>query len=251
MLVILDFSPNYHVFFEALAYFIGFRVFLWNRKRYPTLTLSQDLWIWLAIGAILGAGIGSKLVFWAQDPEVMVQNWRSISTWLGGKTVVGGFLGGVLGVELAKKWHGIASATGDVFVLPMSLGLMIGRLGCFAAGLSDRTYGTESQLPWAVDFGDGLTRHPTQLYELVFVAVWLGFIRALGKLDRQGDAFKLMMGGYLVFRLLVDSIKPVPYAYFGWASAIQLACLAGLGYYGPHCWRILRIKIRSTQIRFQ
>ena len=50
------------------------------------------------------------------------------------------------------------------------------------AGLLDPTYGVASTLPWARDFGDGIARHPVQLYEsasmaLVLFAVLWGFAR--------------------------------------------------------------------------
>jgi hypothetical protein len=36
-------------------------------------------------------------------------------------------------------------------------------VGCFLTGLSDRTYGTPTPLPWGIDFGDGIPRHPPAL----------------------------------------------------------------------------------------
>ena len=33
----------------------------------------------------------------------------------------------------------------------------------------DNTYGTPTSLPWAINFGDGIPRHPTQLYEVAFL----------------------------------------------------------------------------------
>ena len=54
-------------------------------------------------------------------------------------------------------------------VWPIAVGLAIGRVGCFLAGLHDDTYGLPTALPWGVDFGDGTPRHPTQLYEIAVV----------------------------------------------------------------------------------
>lgn len=235
----LEFSPVYHPFFEVVAYFVGFRYFLKRRGAQTQTELSQNVWMWLAVGAILGAALGSKIVFWIQDPAGLGGRLPHLHAWMGGKTVVGGFLGGVIGVEWTKKIHGIQQATGDVFVTPMMVALMIGRLGCFAAGLADRTYGVPTQLPWGVDFGDGLARHPTQLYEIGFLAVFWLILRKVGPLPRAGDRFKLWMASYLAFRFLVEFIKPMPFRYFGALSGIQLACLTGWIYYGPHVFRIL------------
>jgi len=49
------------------------------------------------------------------------------------------------------------------------------------------------------------------------------------------------MIAYLAFRLAVDAIKPIPYAYFGVVSGIQLLCIAGLCYYWRDWPRLGRI----------
>lgn len=239
----LEFSPLYHPFFEAVAYFVGFRLFLKKRAGRTETKITPNVWMWLAIGAILGAALGSKLVFWVQDPVGLGERLPHLHAWMGGKTVVGGFLGGVVGVEWTKRIHGVTQATGDVFVAPMILALIIGRLGCFAAGLADRTYGLPTSLPWGVDFGDGMARHPTQLYEIVFLIFFWLILHRLEALPRAGDRFKLWMAGYLAFRFAIEFIKPMPFKFFGVLSGIQLACLAGWIYYGPHAFRILGSQI--------
>ena len=41
-------------------------------------------------------------------------------------------------------------------VWPIAVGLGLGRVGCFLAGLHDDTVGLPTVLPWGVDFGDGV-----------------------------------------------------------------------------------------------
>jgi prolipoprotein diacylglyceryltransferase len=154
----------------------------------------------------------------------------SWQVWLGGKTIVGGLLGGTLAVEWCKARLGITERTGDLFVLPMIVAMMIGRVGCFFAGLADRTYGNPSNLPWAVDFGDGVGRHPTQLYEILFLALLAGGLLRLRKLSLpNGSLFRVFLFSYLAWRLAIDFLKPDPV--FGWLSTIQWACLAGVLWY--------------------
>jgi len=62
-------------------------------------------------GAAAGALIGSRLLYWLCDP--------ASNTFLGGKTIVGGLLGGLIGVEIAKKVLGVTQSTGDLLVLPL------------------------------------------------------------------------------------------------------------------------------------
>jgi hypothetical protein len=52
-----------------------------------------------------------------------------------------------------------------------------------------------------------------------------------------GLQFKLMLAGYLAWRLFIDGLKPVPYAYPGNLSGIQLICLVALAIYLPLTWR--------------
>jgi prolipoprotein diacylglyceryltransferase len=154
------------------------------------------------------------------------------------------------GVEIVKKIVGLRERTGDLFVLPLALGMGIGRIGCFLTGLSDHTYGIATSLPWGVDFGDGVRRHPTQLYEMVFLFVWGGILWmvwnrfgpvATPRADnanpsrcdgaerrmRRGDLFRIFMVGYLAMRLAIEFIKPTWKPYLG-LSAIQLACIGGI-----------------------
>lgn len=94
--------------------------------------------------------------------------WSQVLMPGGGKTIVGGLLGSWFAVELGKKLEGITTRTGDLFAIPLCIGIAVGRVGCLLAGLADDTYGKPTSLLWAVDFGDGIARHPTQAYEILF-----------------------------------------------------------------------------------
>jgi len=231
-----------HTFLEALAYAVGFRVFLRERRRLALPALGDaDRSVAVGVGAIVGAAIGAKLAFWLDDPRAAFAHFPAWRHLLEGKSIVGALLGGLIGVECAKKLAGIATSSGDAFVRPLAIGMMIGRVGCFLAGLPDHTYGKATTLPWGIDFGDDIRRHPTQLYEIAFLAAWLWILgRIAPRLPRAGDRFVLFLGGYLLFRLSVDAIKPVPYPWLFGLSGIQLLCLAGLAYYLPKLPRIAR-----------
>jgi len=228
-----------HYLFDVLAYSGGFRLFLWQRRRLGDTIDTRARWSIVA-AAILGAAIGSKLLFWLEDPSETLAHWNDPYFLLGGKTIVGGLIGGLIGVELEKRWAGLTTRTGDLFAMPLAAGIAVGRIGCFLSGLADRTYGTPSSLPWAVDFGDGIPRHPTQLYESIVMA---GLAIVLGRLTRrdhvQGDVFKLFMTLYFAFRLAVEFLKPEVKILFG-LSSLQWASVAVLLYYGHDVRRWLR-----------
>ncbi len=228
-----------HVLFETLSYFIGFRVYLWTRRPsdMPKLTSLQIL-----AGTILGAALGAKLLYWFEDPLATWEQLRQGHFLWGGKTIVGGLLGGLIGVELTKKWVGWTSSTGDDFVYPLIVGMTLGRIGCFLTGLEDHTYGTPTTWITGVDFGDGIPRHPAQLYEIGFLLALAILLYPLYRQSRSpavqaqregyvsGRMFQWFMAGYLFFRLSIEFIKPTPHPYLG-LNNIQLACMAGLVYY--------------------
>lgn len=195
------------------------------------------------VGLLLGAALGNKAVFLAERPDLLQRLWAGELIWPG-QSIVGGLLGGLVGVELAKRLTGQARSTGDAMVLPIALGLCLGRVGCLLAGLHDSTYGLPTVLPWGVDFGDGQLRHPTQLYEIAFVAAlaWVLWRQRVHLAAVPGLAFKLFLAGYLAWRLAIDALKPVPVAYpLGW-SGIQWVCALALLAYLPlvlRAWRQL------------
>jgi phosphatidylglycerol:prolipoprotein diacylglycerol transferase len=86
------------------------------------------------------------------------------------KSVLGGLAGAILAVELLKRRLGITASTGLRFAAPLAAAIAVGRLGCFFSGIEDRTYGTPTDLPLGYDFGDGILRHPVELYEAVGAA---------------------------------------------------------------------------------
>jgi phosphatidylglycerol:prolipoprotein diacylglycerol transferase len=212
-------NPRVHLAFEIAGYVAAASVYAMTRARRGDPIGERPRAIVIA-AAGFGAAIGMRLLyalsFIGANPFT-------------GKTVVGGLLGGWIGVEIAKKLNGIRQSTGDLFVMPAIVAMCIGRIGCFLTGPMDRTAGNPTALPWGIAIGDGVPRHPVALYEIAFL-IALGF--ATRTVRRQGDQFKLFMASYLLFRLIVDFLKPEPPPIAGGLSAIQWACVAGLSYYG-------------------
>ena len=231
-----------HLFFEVLAYFVGFRVYLGLRRHFGDRIPNPLRWAVFA-AAVGGAAIGSKVLFWLEDPRLAWQNLHNPIYFISGKTIVGALLGGLVAVETMKRTIGLKQSSGDLYAIPLALGIAIGRVGCFLTGLADNTYGTATTLPWAVDFGDGIRRHPTQLYEAIFLLLLIPMlVHVLRRIHTPtatflpGDAFKVFMVSYLGFRFLCDFLKPYPSLFAG-IGTIQWACLVGLLYYSRDIWR--------------
>ena len=215
-----------HVVFELLAYIIGFLAYLRARTRRGDQLSHAARWS-LVTAIFIGAAIGSRALTWLEDPAALARGTVGL---LAGKTLVGGLLGGWVATELQKRRLGIRAPTGDLYVFPLVIGIAIGRIGCLLSGLPDGTYGSATSLPWGIDFGDGVARHPTALYESL---VMIGLGLALVRFERDaapGNTFKVFMASYLAFRLLVDTIKP-GFALALGLTTIQWACVSGLIYY--------------------
>ncbi len=175
---------------------------------------------------VFGAGVGAFLFGTANL-------WLSQQPGLA-RSIEGALAGGIIAVELYKRSAGIAGRTGARFALPLAVGVAVGRIGCFFAGLDDFTYGTPSALPWAHDFGDGVPRHPVQLYESAAMA---GFAIVYVLAAIRGNAFVIENGFYLAVgfygaqRFALEFIKPYgalvgPFTLFHLLSAAILAYAA-------------------------
>ncbi|MDT8759544.1 prolipoprotein diacylglyceryl transferase [Sphingomonas psychrotolerans] len=128
-------------------------------------------------------------------------------------SIGGALAGAITGVELWKWRHGVRESTGGPFVIPLAIGIVIGRWGCLFAGLADGTYGTPTPLPWAVDLGDGIGRHPVQIYESLSMAAFLAlYCRAI---VRHRDwavrtGFHWFVLAYAAQRFAWEFLKPYP-----------------------------------------
>lgn len=221
-----------HLVFELLAYFIGFRYYLYLRGKSDN-QINEDKNLTIIIGGVLGAALCSKLLGYFEHPELLTLSKQNITYILASKTILGGLLGGLWGAEIAKKFCGVKRSTGDLFCFPVILGIMIGRIGCFLTGVSDGTWGNETDFAFGMDGGDGVMRHPAALYEIVMLgAIWLLlFVLKRKFVMQEGALFKVFMIFYLLWRFCIEFTKPVYLIQPIGISAIQLACLIGLVYY--------------------
>ncbi|HLZ73707.1 prolipoprotein diacylglyceryl transferase family protein [Phenylobacterium sp.] len=179
----------------------------------------------LALGAIPGAWLAGSL-------NTLRDSHPALS-----HSVVGALVGAIVGVEAYKRLRGIAGSTGGVFVGSFSLGVVVGRFGCLFAGLPDGTYGTRTRLPWAVDLGDGVGRHPVELYEsgamALFLAAYLWGLKVRAPWAmRRG--FYAMCLWYGVQRFAWEFLKPYP-PLIGPFNLFHVLC-GGLVAYGWLYW---------------
>ena len=153
----------------------------------------------LVLGSALGAYLFGTLNLWASGQSGLA------------RSIEGAIFGGIASIEIYKRRARITARTGARFAAPLAIGIAIGRIGCFLAGLDDFTHGTPTTLPWGHDFGDGIPRHPVQLYESIAMLAFVGFY--LASLTRRSifvaqNGFYLAVLWYGLQRFVWEFLKP-------------------------------------------
>ncbi|WP_297511107.1 prolipoprotein diacylglyceryl transferase family protein [uncultured Caulobacter sp.] len=221
-------SPLAHVAFDLAGWLAGvaLSVVLYRWRLKPLAQriagrIDGGYFVALVLGALPGAWVaGSMNSLRGPDPALS-------------HSVVGALVGAIAAIEIYKAFRGIRRSTGGVFTGPFAAGVVIGRLGCFFAGKADGTYGVATRLPWGVDLGDHVSRHPVQLYESLSMAVFLtAYIVGLARRDdwamRRG--FYALCMAYGAQRFAWEFLKPYP-KLIGPFNLFHVLC-AGLVAYG-------------------
>ena len=220
-----------HALFELLAYFVGFRLYLRDRRRRGDALDNPRRW-WIVAAAAAGAALGARLLALLECPAELWSGDAFPLERLAGKSIVGAIAGGWLAVEGAKRLGGIESRTGDLLAIPLAAAIAIGRVGCLLTGAGDRTFGDATTLPFAFDFGDGVRRLPMPLFESLFLLLLVVVLaRWRARSPAEGDLFRGFVGAYFGYRLLVDFAKHADCRWLGlstiqWVTVLGLAALA-------------------------
>ena len=220
-------DPDLHILFDLLAWIsagiLARCLYVWRLRDQAAAAVARTGPLYvvaLALGVVAGAwGFGSWNTAMSAVPHPS-------------HSVAGALAGGIIGVEIYKAIRGIAVSTGASWVGPIALGIAVGRWGCLLAGLPDETFGTPTGLPWAVDLGDGVPRHPVQLYESLAMLAFLGvYLAALARRAAwtRGRAFYLFVLFYAVQRFAWEFLKPYP-DLVGPLNLFQLLALAMILY---------------------
>lgn len=149
-----------------------------------------------------------------------------------GRSILGALAGAIAGVELYKARTGIRGSTGLIFVAGFATSIAVGRIGCLLAGMDDETYGIPTGASWGWDFGDGILRHPVQLYESVTMAAFLA-VALIALANRwpffMRNGFYLLVIVYASQRFLWEFLKPYA-TVLGPFNIFHLICLAVIAY---------------------
>jgi len=169
------------------AYLLNYVVYWRIARRYA---LSWRVWLPVSILSSMAGVVGSRIFY---DLLHSAWDWRAL---LSVKHYVnGGGWGGLLAyllVATPAAWllSPRKRAALDLVALVIPLPFILAKLGCFCYGCC---YGRPCALPWAVVFPPesggapaGIPVHPTQLYEIVGILVFLCVVRGLDRRRWQG-----------------------------------------------------------------
>jgi phosphatidylglycerol:prolipoprotein diacylglycerol transferase len=179
-----------------------------RRKHLPLTTDDvADLVFYGALGVVLGGRLGYiifyNLAFYLANPM------KLFAVWEGGMSFHGGFLGVLLAIMLYARRKKLSfMALIDMVGLCAPVGLGFGRIGNF---INAELYGRPTNVAWGIVFpgSDGLTRHPSQIYEAFLEGLVLfAIVRFVSRrTDVNGVVACTAAAGYGLFRFIVEFFR--------------------------------------------
>ena len=197
--MVCNFSPiafkifGLPVHWYSFAYIFGiifaFKLtqYLMKKSQYDiNLKLLDDFVGVIVLGVILGGRIGHVLFYdfeyYSQNPLEIIQIWK------GGMSFFGGFIGIVVATYFFCKKNRLNFLNFiDYWSVGTPIGLFFGRIANFInAELLGKP---SSSIAWNVMFKDGISRHPSQIYEAILegIVLFLIMIYAFYKKQYQSD----------------------------------------------------------------
>jgi phosphatidylglycerol---prolipoprotein diacylglyceryl transferase len=225
--------PSYGAFI-LLGILTGLLVYLLEARRNRILSRSTLV---ILIAAVVGGILGAKGLYVVLNAGRILRLSDAWALILGGRSIVGGLAGGAIAVFLVKRKLGITERKGNLFAPAIAAGVAVGRLGCFLRGCC---HGKPTSLPWGVDFGDGIPRHPTQIYESFFMlGLFIILMACRDKVRHPAVLFWILMLSYFLFRFFVEFIR-VEEVWAAGLTSFQWISLAMVAIYAKYLVGVIR-----------
>jgi phosphatidylglycerol:prolipoprotein diacylglycerol transferase len=222
---------------------LGVLVGAWLAARYgEEHQIPRDVTYGLAMRMVVAGVIGSRITWVLTHLDELDSPWEALAIWQGGLQFSGGFIFAVIAGypvyhhwSRLTRWHSL-----DGYAYGLSIGLGIGRIGCYAVG---EHFGSLTTFPLAVRYDGGSVREPTlggtplepgmvfhqtALYELIYMVVLFLLLTYVlyGREHRPGPgvAMAIFTGYYGIARFASDALRVNDERVLGLTGA-QYLCL--------------------------
>jgi len=195
---------NSYSFFVILGLIIGLVVYYKLAKKEKQLSEKS---FYILMAGLLGGIIGAKIPTWIINFPEIIKNFPDLTLILSGRTITGGLIGGTISILYIKKKLNIKDKKGNLFAPAIAIGVAIGRIGCLLRGCC---YGIATNSKYGIDFGDGILRHPTQIYEIIFMSIMFIYLMYKRKNAKAGQLFFILMNSYFIFRFFEEFLRANP-----------------------------------------
>jgi phosphatidylglycerol:prolipoprotein diacylglycerol transferase len=196
----------------------------------------------LIVFAMVFAIIGARIAYIIINPSEFPSFLSLFEIWKGGMISWGFLIGGILGAFIFKASKKMKKEKFlyllDLMSPYLILAIAIGRIGCFLRGCC---FGIPSDLPWAVNYGNGGV-HPTQIYHSIADFLIFIFLLKMQKkkdkikekkmkskysiLNLSGSTFMLFLMLYSLERFFIDFLRYHPAGeYIGKITITQIIFL--------------------------
>lgn len=233
---------RYYALVIAAGVLTGAWIAAWDvKRRGQDPEFVWDLLVWAVLGGVVGARLwciltptpsmidaGMTTCYYLRHPLEVLAVWK------GGVSVIGAVPGGLAGVYLYCRRHGIDFvACTDSIAPSLAVGQAIGRTANY---VNQELHGLPTSLPWGIYVDQPLPPytaeqrfHPVFLYEslgTLFIGIALILIaRRRADWWLKGDLFLLYLIAYPVLRFGLDCLKPDLPQVFGWNAVQPLTLL--------------------------
>jgi phosphatidylglycerol:prolipoprotein diacylglycerol transferase len=217
----------------------------------------HDLSLAVFLGGLLGARLFYVAQYWGERVHSLLD---IVKIWEGGIVLYGSIIGGTITFFIYRQIRPFPLRPFlDVIAPALTLGVAIGRLGCFLNGCC---FGDVCHLPWAVSFPEpsppwaahqmahlintgvhwSLPVHPTQLYStldgLVLTILLLAYF-PIRKTDGQVMALLMML--YPITRLLIEYLRNDEAIFFARMTISQNISLVLMALGALYWYRLSRL----------
>jgi phosphatidylglycerol:prolipoprotein diacylglycerol transferase len=207
-LSVLGIEIKWYGTFYAIGFLFANYYSLKIIKKYKILSVEQidRLVVYMVISIIIGGRIGYAVLY----DQSLLTFGEIYKVYRGGMSFHGALIGVFCGIVIFSYRSKVnILSTSDLIAASCGVGIFLGRIGNF---INKELYGRVTEVPWAYDFGDGIMRHPSQIYEailegLVIFMVMHFLVWKSKKILQEGYLTSVFLILYSVFRFFTEFFR--------------------------------------------